>query len=320
MTAFGKLCKALLKGVPQEATSFRHGSTIASQHLGDIFSTVIRYYHTTLEDSRLEVLVPRLDMVEAELRGFAYQGAALGLMQLDCVLPWKKRLQAFLTGPASPYMYPVYLGAGIALAKLGRQPERFLAQLDPVLGWLLIDGYGWGYGIFSRRSSIEEKVTPAHLSPYGRRVFDQGLGRAIWLAAGADVDRIAAILDAFPSARQADLWSGVGFACSYGGGAERTTIATLATLAGPYRPKVAMGAAIAAKGRLRAGNLVPYTTIACEVLCGTSGEIAAHITDLALQALPIKEAEPAYEIWRQRIEARLATLIESNLSGDNVAP
>jgi hypothetical protein len=283
--------------------------------LGNIFFTVVRHYHVALEDCRLETLIPRLNTVEPELRGFAYEGAAMGLMQLDCVLPWKKRLPTFLAGPAAPYAYPACIGIGLALARLRKQPERFFGQLDPLLRWLVIDGYGFRYGIFARPFAIEQQALPEHLSAYARRAFDQGLGRSVWFSTGAEADRIAATLGAFPRARRADLWSGVGFACAYAGGAERADIETLWAIADPYRPQLAMGAAVAAKGRQRAGNLVPHTDLACEILCGTSGDLAAHMTDVAMQNLPADGPEPAFEIWRQRIQAQFAAPTERALSG-----
>ncbi|MBV9020081.1 MAG: DUF1702 family protein [Ktedonobacteraceae bacterium] len=314
--SLGQLRKSLWGGLPEEAKSFKQGTTRAAQHLGKIFFTVIRCYHATLENSNLEVLVPRLNAVELELRGFAYEGAALGLMQLDCLLPWKKRLQAFLAGPGAPYVYPTYVGAGVALARLGRKPEPLLTRLDPVLCWLLIDGYGWRYGIFSRHSSIEEKTIPAHLSPYARRVFDQGLGRSIWFSTGANVDHIATTLATFPLERQPDLWSGVGFACAYAGGVDRMDIETLWRTASPYRSQLAVGAAIAAKGRQRAGNLVDHTDLACQVLCGLSSTMAAHMTDVALQNLPTDSVEPAYEVWRQRLAAQFAVPADREIKSE----
>src|SRR5215470_11637088 len=56
---------------------------------------IVASFKMTLDDSRFEVLVPRLDAVPLALRGFAYEGAGLGLMLLDCLLPWKNRLNAF---------------------------------------------------------------------------------------------------------------------------------------------------------------------------------------------------------------------------------
>ncbi|MFD6127401.1 DUF1702 family protein, partial [Streptomyces hydrogenans] len=47
------------------------------------------------------------------------------------------------------------------------------------------------------------------------------------------------------------------------------------------------------------------TTEAVEVLCNLSVGDAALITDRALHGLPADGAIPAYEIWRQRIQAEL---------------
>src|SRR5438270_5043658 len=183
-----------------------------------------------------------MNAVEAELRGLAYEGAGMGMMQLDCILPWKKRLQAFLAGPGSPYIYPVYVGAGLALGRLGKQPERYLSRPDPVVGWFLLDGYGFRGGIFARQQYLEEHEIPTHLSGSASRLFDQGMGRGIWFLTGADADRIAATVAAFSPDRQADLWGGVGFACAYAGGVDRVAIETLRAEADAYRPHLARGA------------------------------------------------------------------------------
>jgi len=42
----------------------------------------------------------RDSILSTELRGIAYEGAGMGLAILDGLFPWKKRLQAFLAGPA----------------------------------------------------------------------------------------------------------------------------------------------------------------------------------------------------------------------------
>jgi hypothetical protein len=68
---------------------------------------------------------------------------------------------------------------------------------------------------------------------------------------------------------------------------------------------------IAAKARQQVGNPASHNDIACEVLCGLSSKEAAHLADLALQNLPTDGVEPAYEIWRQRIEEQFAERAES---------
>ncbi len=306
-TALGKLRKSLF-GIPSEKAVFSRPGFAKEAWLRfqPVAHSLVEGYHATLEDSQFEVLVPRLDAVEAELWGFAYEGAGMGLAALDIMAPWKNRLQAFVDGPASAHIYPIYVGVGLALARLRRNPERFLARLDPLLCWVVVDGYGFHEGFFSWRRTVEQKITPAHFSSYAHRLFDQGLGRSIWFASGALVERVAATITTFPTHRQADLWSGVGLACSYAGGASRSEIEALLTVAGPYRPQLARGAAVAAKGRRQAGNPAPHTELACQIFCGLSSEQAAHILDGASRDLPTNGIEPAYEIWRQRTQAQFA--------------
>lgn len=308
MSVLGKIRKSLLGASPKEATAFRKGDSATWKHLEKVSITVIEGYNLVLDDSTFEVLAPRLNAIEDEFRGFAYEGAGMGLMAMDFALPWKQRLQAFVHGPGAAHIYPVYIGAGLAMARLHMRPERRLSRLDPVVGWMALDGYGFHEGFFSQRRTLEEKTVPDHLSHYGRRVFDQGLGRALWFLNGAAVDDIAATIAAFPSARQADLWSGIGLASTYAGGVDRAAIEALQKAAGPYRTRLAHGATIAALGRQRANIPAAHTDLACQVLCGLTSDKAASVADTAKENLPTHGAEPAYDIWRQRIEAQFMAL------------
>lgn len=306
MTAFGKVLRPFFGVSEKEATSFSEGDRKAAQRLETAVRMVTQGCHMTLQNSRFEALVPRLSAVEPELRGFAYEGAGIGLAALDCLLPWKNRTRDFLDGPGSAYIYAVSLGAGMGLARLHRQPERFLTRLDPVFGWLILDGYGFHEGFFARQRYVEGQVIPARLSRYARCVFDHGLGRSIWFVVGTNVDRVAAKIATFPSARQADLWSGVGLACGYTGGVERAALETLRHLAGPYRSQLAVGVAIAANARQRASSPGPYAELACEVMFGLSSKMVSQMTEAARENLPIDSARPAYELWRQQIAASFA--------------
>jgi enediyne biosynthesis protein E3 len=304
--SLGQLRMSLMGVSHKKATAFSAGDTRAWQRLETCVLAAIDGYHATLEDSRLAKLVPRLETVDLELRGFAYEGAALGLTGLDCLLPWRNRLQAFLDGPGSAHIYMVHIGMGEALAMLRQRPEPFLARLDPVLRWLVMDGYGFHKGFFSRRRYIEQQAVPSHLSAYARRIFDQGLGRSIWFLVGANIERVAARIAVFPPARQADLWAGIGVACAYAGGAERADIERLRQVAGIYRPQLSLGTAVVAKGRQRAGNPAAHSDLACRILCGMSSDQAAQITDVAFQNLPIGGAEPAFQVLQQRLAAQFA--------------
>jgi hypothetical protein len=88
------------------------------------------------------------------------------------------------------------VGLGWAWARLPGNPERRLPALDPLLGWLAVDGYGFHEGYFHWRRRVSARELPRGLSASARRVFDQGLGRSLWFVEGADVPRAAPIYGA----------------------------------------------------------------------------------------------------------------------------
>lgn len=268
-------------------------------------------FKMALDDDNFEVLVPRLNAIDGEFRGIAYEGTGMGLMLLDCLGPWKKRLQAFIDGPAAAYDWLLYIGAGLVLPRVPQRPERFLARMDPFLRWFVMDGYGFYEGFFRARRAIDRQVIPARIRGYGRRAFDHGLGRSIWFSSGANAERIAATIGVFPRDRQADLWGGIGLACAYAAGVvDREAIGTLRAAAGEHGPHMVAGAAVAARFRLQSGGSSAHTDLACEVLCGLSAQKVAQVAEAALRDLPTDGAEPAYEIWRQRLAVQFSTPIE----------
>jgi hypothetical protein len=311
VTALGKLRKTFF-GIPSEKAVFSRPGFVKEAWLRfePVAHSLVEGYHATLEDSRFDVLTPRLDAVEKELQGFAYEGAGMGLAALDIMAPWKNRVQSFMEGPAVAHVYPFYVGVGLALARLKRRPERFMERMDPLLRWVVIDGYGFHEGFFSWKRTVQRKITPAHFSSYSLRLFDQGLGRCLWFASGALVDRVAALIATFPPERHTDLWSGVGLASAYAGGTSRRELEILRAAAGPYRLQLARGAAVAAKGRQDASNPTAHTELACQVFCGLSSEKAAYILEDTSKDLPPDGVEPAYEIWRQRTQAQFAVELE----------
>lgn len=311
MSLSGRIFKSIFR-ISAEAFEQMAGERYGFQEdMGQIWlgfkpvaETLVAGFHAVLDDSRFKVLVPRLNAFPTEVRGIAYEGAGMGLTVLDALLPWKKRLRAFLAGPGAHYTGLVYIGAGLVLPRMPKKPETFIRQLDPVLGWLVLDGYGFYEGFFASKRYVEDKAIPVHLSPYARRVFDQGLGRSLWFSTGANADRIFTAIEAFPEGRRADLWSGIGLACAYAAGVvDRAAIEKLQMLAGPHRSQLGVGSAIASRLRLQSGHAASHTELACAVLWDRPSDMVAHITDLALQDLPLESDEPAYEIWRKRIEA-----------------
>jgi hypothetical protein len=313
MSAFLGPLRKFFFGIPAGETAFerrgfRGGGAGMRERLEQIGQAFVGGYHAALEDDDLRVLVPRLKSSSPELQGFAFEGAAMGLALLDFITPWRKdRVRSFLRDAGDAHAYMVHVGAGWMLAKTPGKIEPRLAQFDPLLRWLVVEGYGFYEGFFHWPRHIEGQPVPARLGGYARRAFDQGFGRCLWFIDGGDVSRIPQTISAFPAERRADLWSGVGLAATYAGGIGENELKALRESAGSCRPHLAQGAAFAAKARQRGGNLVPYTRLACAVLCGMPAEEAARITDVALQNLPSDGVEPAYEIWRKRVQARFAS-------------
>jgi enediyne biosynthesis protein E3 len=310
--AMGKLQRLVLglseAEVSFERRGFRSSDTNVQRRLELIGGTFLQGYHAALEVSRLKSLEIRLLEGEAETRGFAFEGAAMALGILDFMTPWKKnRFQEFLQGPGAPHKYMLHVGLGWAWARLPLSPTRSLAKLDTLLGWLAIDGYGFHEGYFNWPTYEAGRIAhPRRLNGYAARVFDQGLGRSLWFVEGADIRRVGAAISGLDSARHPDLWSGVGLACAYAGELDSHGLEELRTLAGPLADKMAQGAAFAAKARQLAGNPAPHTDAACRVLCGTTADQAAAVTDLTLPDLSGGDGTIAYEIWRQRMQAEFA--------------
>lgn len=298
----------LLRLSPDQALFARRGFHVGPRlirlHLEAVGRAFIHGFNASVEVGAADGLGAPVAAVPLELRGFAFEGASMGLAILDLLTPWRgQRLARFLDGDARPHAYMAHVGAGWAFARLRRSAERALARFDPLLRWLVLDGYGFHQGYFAPRRWIADAKSPAVTIAYARRAFDQGLGRSLWFYTCADPARLATAVARFSPERQGDLWSGIGLACAYAGGVAPSVIAAIGVAAKPHGPQLAQGSAFAAKARDRAGNPATHTDLACQIFCGASAKDAARVTDDALANLPGDGADPAYEVWRRRIAA-----------------
>jgi hypothetical protein len=307
----GATVRRALFGIDPADTSFArrrfHGEpSPVRDRLERVGQTFVQGYHAALADDRPAPLAERIDAeVERDFRGFAYEGAGMALALLDTLIPGRRdRLIRFLAGPGGAHTYIVHVGAGWVMARLPVSPRRYLNRLeDPLLRWLALDGYGFHEGFFHWPKSVTRQEVPRRLQGYARRGFDQGLGRSLWFVEGADVERLPRAIGAFPAARQPDLWGGLGLACGYAGGRTQAEVESLLTAAGPNAPQLAQGVAFAAKARQRAGNPTPQTELACRAVWGMPAGEAAAVSDEALRDLPPdRSGEPAFEVWRRRIQ------------------
>jgi hypothetical protein len=251
-----------------------------------------------------------LEAIPVTYRGFAYEGAAMGFAIRDGMpLGGTDHVREYLSGRAANHIYMAYVGVGWAMARLPRMRWSGLHAPDPILRWLVLDGYGFHQAYFQTRRYVWEQYceprfpwpSPAQ-SAYATRAIDQGIGRACWFVGGTDVEVVASLLDRFAEFRRPDVWAGAGLAASYAGGASQEELEKFWELAGQYQPQLAQGAAFAAGARVLAGLVVPQTELATKVFCGMTPDEAANATLEAVGDLPEDAAVPAFEVWRQRIQ------------------
>jgi hypothetical protein len=304
---------------------FHKKSPAAQERLETVGKTFLTGYAHAVEARTPADAEAGIERLPEWLRGFAYEGAGMGLAMLDG-LPFGRsdNVARFLaTARGQSYQYLAYVGIGWAMARLPRFRWPKPSSLDPVLAPLVLDGYGFHQAYFHTARYVDGKYQdPAFPWPggphgsYANNAIDQGIGRALWFVGGTDPDRVADMIDSFPEARRGDLYSGVGLAATYAGADEATAereLATVARRAGSYLPNVAQGSAFAANARVRAGIVPPHTVLATRVFCGSTPQETARITDELRPSEQTGGDKPAYEVWR----ARLADAFVSPLGGVN---
>ncbi|GIG56780.1 enediyne biosynthesis protein [Longispora fulva] len=263
--------------------------------------------HVTDVDTELADLPTRF-------RGFAYEGAGMGFALVDAVSPGRPwRSAEFLAGSGDPHVYMAYVGIGWAIARLPRMlwGRATAAATDPLLRWLVLDGYGFHQAyfhtheyVFQRRELTRFPWPGDDRSGYARHAIDQGIGRAMWFVAGTDPALAADLIDDFPAHRHQDLYSGAGLAATYAGGCTEEELRMFLRRSGPHAPFVSQASAFAAQARVRADLLVPHTEMATQVFCRTGAVDAGQVTEDLIPPGPNASGLPAYEVWRRAVADR----------------
>lgn len=282
--------------------------------LETVGATFLDGYAIAAEARTPDTIAAPLGEIPKRFRGFAYEGAAMALAVRDGLRPGGgHNVERLLAGPGDDHVYMAYVGVGWAMARLPRFRWSALYTPDPLLRWLALDGYGFHQAYFRTERYVfdcyEDHSVPwrdTTSRTYASRAIDQGIGRALWFVGGTDIDVVAGLVERYPQRRRPDLWSGIGLAVTYAGGATEAELNALCDRARDHRPHLAQGAAFAAAARSRAGLVCPHNELATQVLCGLSVTLARKSTDEAMVDLPADGLVPAYERWRQRISAALA--------------
>ncbi|WP_018810453.1 DUF1702 family protein [Salinispora pacifica] len=278
--------------------------------LETVGSSFLSGYGFAAEGPDVATVEARLETIPIRFRGFAYEGAAMGFAVRDGLrLGRPRHVPDLLDGRGDRHVYMAYVGVGWAMARLPRVRWSQLYAPDPLLRWLVLDGYGFHQAYFHTERYVHRQYRPRTFpwpaegpAGYGVRVIDQGVGRAIWFVGGTDADHVADLIAGFPEHRRADLYAGAGLAATYAGGAAEAELIRFRERAGEYRAAVAQGSAFAAGARVRAGLVVPHNELATSVFCGMTPAEAAKVTDATVPR-DTPDAVPAYERWRRAVAA-----------------
>ncbi|MGV9777483.1 DUF1702 family protein [Streptosporangium sp. NPDC003464] len=249
--------------------------------------------------------VERIDDIHDELRGYAYGGAGAACATLDVLTATGgRRLRGLLNGPGMRHPHMIHLGTGWAYARLRMRPMWGIRSVHPLLRWLAFDGFGFHQGFFATDRTVGRQRTAGLMDRTRRAIFDQGLGRMLWFHECAGVDDVILRIAEFPPGRRADLWSGVGMAATYTGGAGAAELERLGAAAAEdgFRAHLVQGSASACAARLISGTVPEHTAAAAPALCGADVDEAAGWTDTALIALGHNaHSGDHYQAWRAGI-------------------
>lgn len=300
---FGRLCKRFLLLAPSEASfekrRFRSSRDDQRLLLESIGQTFIAAYNAALAASSLSDIVAHVERVSPSDRGFAAEGASMGVAIADAFRPaW---LPEFINA-LQPFNYLIHVGAGWAIARIRWRRKAILASLDPTHRWLALDGLGFHDTYFEHESVVtgwrRERVG------YAAKAYDQGVGRALWFVFGGSGTEAARCINALPSARQSDLWAGLGLAMAYAGQAAEPEI--VATLGGARsdRRHLLQGIAFACEARALGQFTPQHTELVARIATGRSADNLATVVRSArvdAEAASCADDVPAYERWRELV-------------------
>ncbi|NJP65951.1 DUF1702 family protein [Streptomyces spiramenti] len=315
----GVMRSRLLTPSPAETNLEKRGFHLKSEEARTNLETVgkvfLSGFSLAVGSGSVGELERSLEEIPRDYRGFAYEGAGMGATVYDALPGHRGRLAGLLAGNGRRHVYMVYVGIGWAMARLPRFRWPDVRRTDPLLRWLILDGYGFHQAYFRTDRYVRNPGEPVRFSWAGgpddasARVVDQGIGRALWFVGGACPDRVAALVEAFPAHRRPDLYAGTGLAATYAGSADESELRALVAHAGEHRYRLAQGAAFAAEARLLAGTEVPHTERATAVICGTTAAEAARLCTELRPAGPPLPGTTVYEEWRDGIASALASRI-----------
>lgn len=271
-------------------------------------------YRIGMEESTPTRVMRNLQAFDNAYLGFAAEGAGMAVAIRSRLEPWNRSaFDRLIATSGGRHTYMMHVGLGWALARLPKPLWPTLHTLDPLVGPLVADGYGFHEVFFNTHQTLSDGLLfeprqwpgpPAHAQQQAM----QGVGRGIWFVAGGDVDIAKDLLSRFPTHVHASLWAGLGLAATYAGGRSDLGLTGLRHVADTFLPWVRQGSAFAAEARTRAGTTTSHTHRAVQILCGRT---VPEVVDLVARTRPkVRTVDDgdwgSYETWRESLALEIA--------------
>ena len=219
----------------------------------------------------LEVIIQEIEKADSEYRLVAYEGVSMMLAKKDFYEGnGLSRWNAFLERIDACYLDHAYIGLGWAVAKTKNFSSSILRGIQDSMMHRVLDGRGYFDGIFQPRQSWMLKQHPPDIDETRVSAYYQGIGRSLLYHCLGSPEKVAAIIIGFPPERQQDLWRGVGIAVLVVGGFNKEMLDYTRKIAFPNHLQLAVGAVIAAKGRVQLKAMTHSCLLVSETWCQRS--------------------------------------------------
>lgn len=228
----------------------------------------------------IDELISVLNQFESDLRSVAYEGAsfAIGMKALksDNLQLWYD----FLSKSDQIHMHHITIGFGWSFAALNIPFGYYNSIIeDNYLFPMILDGYGYYCALFKARRTLRNKEIPLEFDKCQLCAFDNGVGRRIWYTTKGNSDDIDTLISSFPIERQENLWSGVGMACMYVGGIDKSIVKELISKADKHHMDFIVGIVTSSIYNIISGRNIQETVDICWDLCNVTYKELSNINE-----------------------------------------
>lgn len=244
-----------------------------------------------------------INSIDPEFRAIAYEGIAMGFALKDFAVGTLHQWRAFMRNSNPSYVPHVHVGLGWAIAKQRIPSLSFIDPFDRLMLFRVVDGCGYYDGTFRHQNTIINKERSTAIESKNFSAYDQGVGRSIWYHSKGNSAQAASVINGFDKARHADLWRGIGIACSFVGGFDKQMLRDLMTQASVHHRQLVIGAAFTARARIQTNSVTNDAELACRIWGNLSANEAMVLT-IETEPDPAIH-ENVYQTWVSKLEIEL---------------